>query len=96
MSSRRFLKKVGISNAKGGFTNMELGSPLGNGAVGVVITMLATANAIQWREIRRLNAERLKDMQTIGEADRKVISGVITALNNLRRKIDGSNGDTRK
>lgn len=74
---------------------MELGGPLGTSAVGVIITMLATANAIQWREIRRLNSDRLKDMQEIGEADRKVIASVITALNNLRRKIDGINGDKK-
>jgi len=57
--------------------------------------MLATANVVQWREIRKLNAERLQDIKEIGEVDRKIIKGATIALDNLRRKINGISGSKK-
>ncbi len=74
---------------------MDPWSPLSATVAGTIISMLATANVVQWREIRKLNAERLQDIKEIGEVDRKIIKGATIALDNLRRKINGISGSKK-
>lgn len=69
---------------------MDLGfNSLTGSAIGAVVIMLAGANVAQWKEIRRLNTERLKDAKDITTENQRVIKGVTRALTNLNRKIDG-------
>lgn len=69
---------------------MDLGfNSLTGSAIGAVVVMLAGANVAQWKEIRRLNTERLKDAKDITTENQRVIKGVTRALTNLNRKIDG-------
>jgi hypothetical protein len=67
-------------------------NPLTTTSLGIIVLMLASANVAQWKEIKRLNAARLRDLKEISDKERKVIDGITKAMNNLRHKIDGLGG----
>lgn len=68
---------------------MELNNPLTTSSLGAIVLLLVAANTAQWKEIKRLNSERLRDLKEIGNDQRKIIDGITKAMNNLRHKIDG-------
>jgi hypothetical protein len=58
-----------------------------------VITALITGNLMQWREIKRLNEERLKDMRQIGLQNIRTTRNFTLTAKKLLNKLDGNHKD---
>lgn len=62
--------------------------------LGTVISALIGGNALQWREIKRLNQLRLNDMREIGLESAKTTRAFTQTANKLLNKLDGGRRKT--